>query len=153
MAARLLQHVLVFGQRHAERIGQFALGRRTTVFLLQHVDGRLDAAHVAAQAARQPVVIAQAIEHGTADPLHGIGFELRAQSVLVAADGIEQPHHAVLDEVVDLDTGRQSGHELVGDPLDQRRIGFDQVGLVEITFGVVHPLSLYLFAARCSPHT
>jgi hypothetical protein len=71
----------------------------------------LDAAHVAAQAARQPVVLAQTVEHGATDALHGVGFELRPKPFLIAAHGIEQAHHAVLDEVVDLDAGRQLGHQ------------------------------------------
>ena len=77
------------------------------VLLFQLMHRRLDAAHVAAQAARQPVVLAQAVEHGAADALHRVGLELGAEPFLVAVDGVEQAHHAVLDDVLHLHAGGQ----------------------------------------------
>jgi len=128
--------------------GEFGLGRLAAVLLLEAVDRRLDAAHVAAQAARQPVVLAQAVEHGAADALRGVGLELRAEPLFVAPERIEQAHHAVLDQVVHVHAGRQLGHELEGDALDQGSVGLDEVGLVELTVCVVHPFGLYRLAAQ-----
>ena len=38
-----------------------------------------------------------------------------------AASGIEQPHHAGLDDVVDLDRRRQRSHHVVSDAFHERR--------------------------------
>jgi hypothetical protein len=80
VAARLPQHVLVVGQRHAEGIGQLGFGGMTAVALFEQMHRRLDASHVPAQAARQPVVLAQAVEHRAADALHRVGLELGAKA-------------------------------------------------------------------------
>ncbi len=82
-------------------------GRPSFCCSLGHRD--LDLAHVLAHVARHPVAAAQLVEHGAADALHRIGLELRAMGFFIAADGVQQADHAGLDQVVDLDAGRQLG--------------------------------------------
>ena len=66
-----------------------------------------------------------------ADALHRVGLELGAEAFLVAVDGVEQAHHAVLDDVLHLHAGRQLGHEVIGDALDQRRVLDDELFFIE----------------------
>jgi hypothetical protein len=42
--------------------------------------------------------------------------------VFIALGSVEQADHAGLDQVVDLDTGRQLGRQLQRDPSHQRRM-------------------------------
>ena len=99
---------------------------------------RFDAAHVSTQAARQPVVLTQTVEHGAADALHGIGFELRPQPFLVAAHGVEQTQHSILDDVFDLNTGRKLGHKVISDALDQRRVVLGELVAVQCSGCGIH---------------
>ena len=59
-------------------------------------------------------------------------------NVALSPDGIQQAHHAVLHQIVDLDTGRQPGHQVIGDTLDQWREALDQLILVNLTSSVIH---------------
>ena len=138
MPASILQHLLIVGKRHVHRRRQFDFARRPAMLLFEARDGFLDTAEIAAQAARQPVVLAHAVEHGTTDALRGVGLELCAEAGFKAADGVQQAHHAVLHQIVDLDTGRQPGHQVIGDTLDQWREALDQLIFVNLTSSVVH---------------
>lgn len=100
MAARVLQHLLVLSERHAQRCGQFLLGRRAPVLLFKLGNGFLDAAEITTQATRQPVVLAQAVEHGAADALCRVSLELRTHPCLETTDRVEQAHHAVLHQIM-----------------------------------------------------
>ena len=62
----------------------------------------LDSAHLAPEAARQPVVLSQAIQHRAANALRRVGFELCAKSGFKAIHGIEQAEHSVLDDIIHL---------------------------------------------------
>ena len=84
----------------------------------------------------------QTIKHGATHTLGGIGFKLRPHPCLEAIDGIKQTHHAVLDQVFDLDTGRQSGHQVIGDTLYERSEALYQLILVDLTSSVVHGMEL-----------
>jgi hypothetical protein len=137
--ARVLQDLLVLRERHADLLGQFGFGGLTTEALFQCLHRRFDTAHVAAQAARHPVILSQAVQHGSADALRGVGLELCAQPVLISGNGIEQADHAVLHDIVNLHAGRQLRHQVMGDALDQRRVQLDELCLVRLAFGVVHP--------------
>ena len=66
-----------------------------------------------------------------------------AQTFLITVDGIEQTEHAVLDDVFDLHTGRQLGHQMIGNALDQRGVLDDELFLVEGTGGGVHLCSAF----------
>jgi hypothetical protein len=116
--------------------------------LFKGMDRRLDPAHLAPQAAGQPVVLAQAVKHGTADTLHGIGFELGAQPFLIAGYRIQEAQHAVLDDVLHLHARRKLRHQVVGDPFDQRRVTRDELVLIECSSRVIHYVSLSLTASR-----
>ena len=108
------------------------------MFLFESGYGNLDSPTIATQAARQPVVLTQAVKHRTANSLRRIGFELRAHRRLEAADGVEQPEHSILNQIVNLDAGRQASHQMAGDALDQRNEVLDQLIPVELTSSVVH---------------
>ena len=101
-------------------------------------DGRLDPPQLAPQAARQPVVLAQSVEHRAADALRRVGLELRAETFLVAVNRVEQAEHAVLNEIVELDIGRQAGHQVIGDPLHQRHEALNQLFPVRLPGGGIH---------------
>jgi uncharacterized protein YidB (DUF937 family) len=51
----------------------------------------------------------------------------RALSRIVAPRRFQQTQHAGLDQVVHLHRCRQPGQQVVGDPLDLRRVAGDQV--------------------------
>ncbi len=122
MAARIKQQFLIIRQRHAQSTSQFALGGRSPVFVFKFADCRFDLAHLATHTARQPVQFAQTVQHGAANALAGIGFKLGAETFLVAIDCIEQPYHSVLDQIIDVDAGRQLRHQQVCDAFYQRNV-------------------------------
>ena len=98
----------------------------------------LDLPKFPAQAARQPVVLAQSIEHGPAHALGGISLELRTHACLEPVDGIKQSDHAVLYQVIDLDTGRKTGHQMIGNALDEWSEPLYQLILFDLTCCVIH---------------
>jgi hypothetical protein len=79
----------------------------------------LDRALVLARAAREVVVAAQLVEHRAADALRREGLELHALGGVEARQRVGQADHADLDQVVDLDVGRQLGDHLVRQAPDQ----------------------------------
>ncbi len=137
-ALQLHQQLLVVGQRHVQGDGNLGLGRRAALLLLQLLDRLLDGARVAAQPARQPVRAAQLVQDGATDALGGIELELHALGFFVARQRVEQPHHAGLDQVVELDAGRQLHHHLVGDAAHQRCVRGHLVGLGLATGSGIH---------------
>ena len=138
MPARVLEHFLVVAKRHTEAIGKFPFARRTAIFLLESSNGDLDSPKITTQAAWQPVVLAQTIEHRTTHPLRRVGFELSAHSRFETVARVEQTKHSVLYQIVDLNTGWKAGHEMTSDSLHQRREALDQLILVELTSSVIH---------------
>ncbi len=90
----------------------------------------------AARAAASPSRAARpGWRHGYAG---GIELELHALGFFVARQRVEQPHHASLDQVVELDAGRQLHHHLVGDAAHQRRVRGHLVGLGLATGSGIH---------------
>ena len=75
---------------------------------------------VAAVAAAHPVVAAQLALHRAADALRRDGLELHALRGVEARQRIRQADHADLDQVVELDVGRQLGDHPVGQATDRR---------------------------------
>ena len=106
--------------------------------MFEHANRLLDTAHFLAHAARQPVVLAQSIEHRTANALHRVGFELGTHAVLESIHGVEQADQAVLDQIIDFDAGRQPGHQQVGYPLDQREVAGNLLVLGQRALGGIH---------------
>jgi hypothetical protein len=51
--------------------------------------------------------LAQLVQHRSADTLDGVGFELRALGIVEVLGRVQQPQQPGLDEIVDLDAGRQ----------------------------------------------
>ena len=80
------------------------------------------------------------IKHGATNTLSRISLELRTHAGFETADRVEQAHHAVLHQVVDLDTGRQAGHQMIGDTLYERSEALYQLILVDLASGVIHGL-------------
>ncbi len=116
--------------------------------LFKGMDRSLDAAHFTPQATGQPVILAQAVEHGATDPLHRIGLELCAQTFFVAGYGIQQAKHAILDDVLHLHARRELGHQVVGDSFNQRRVSRNELVLIECSSRVIHYVSLSITASR-----
>ena len=138
MAARLDQQFLIVRQRHVQSARKFALGRRATVFVLQLPHRRLDPAHLATRAARQPVGLPQAIQHGAAYPLYTVGFKLGTGNFFIPVKGIEQPDHSVLDQVIHINTGRQLRHQKKGDALYERNVMGNMLFSGKHALGGVH---------------
>jgi hypothetical protein len=101
-------------------------------------NGNLDPPTVAPQAARQPVVLAQSVEHRTTHALRRVDFELRPHAGLETANRVKQAEHAVLNQIVQLHAGRQASHQMTGDAPDQRSKALDELILVELTSSVIH---------------
>ena len=91
-----------------------------------------------ARAAREVVVAAQLVEHGAADALGREGLELHALGRVEARQRVGQADHADLDQVVDLDVGRQLGDHLVGQAPHQRAVLLQRRVQVQLAFGGVH---------------
>jgi hypothetical protein len=141
-ATHAAQQFLVFDQREAHLLGDFAFDRRTAQLLLQLVHCGLDGALLLARAARQVVGAAQLVEHGAADALGGEGLELHALRGVEAAQRVGQADHADLDQIVELHVGRQLGDHLVGQATHQRAVLLELGIGVELAFGGVHWFSL-----------
>ena len=91
-----------------------------------------------ARAAREVVVAAQLVEHGAADALRREGLELHALGRVEARERVGQADHADLDQVVDLDVGRQLGDHLMGQAPDQPAVLLQRRVQVQLAFGGVH---------------
>jgi len=81
---------------------------------------------------------AQLVEHGATDALGGEGLELHALADVKARQRIGQADHADLDQVVELDVGRQLGDHLVRQAAHQGAVLLEQQIGVEGAFGRVH---------------
>ncbi|MNJ74926.1 hypothetical protein D3C77_719310 [compost metagenome] len=88
----------------------------------------------------RPVALAHLVEHGAADADTGVGFEAGALAGVVLLRCLQQADHPGLDQVVDLDAGRQACEQVVGNALDQRRILVDQtmLGILRLSLAVIH---------------
>ena len=106
--------------------------------LLKLGNGLFNAPEVTAHATRQPVVLAQTVEHRPPDTLRRIGFKLRPHARFEASQGIKQSEHTVLHQILDLNAGRQACHQVIGDPLDEWGKTLHQLIFVDLTSSVVH---------------
>ncbi|KAG1191095.1 hypothetical protein G6F35_013828 [Rhizopus arrhizus] len=112
----------VFGQRHLHRGSHFGSAGGTATALLEPADGGGGVAGAAVHRARHPVAPPDFIDHRAADADRGVGLERGALVGVVAARGLDQAHHAGLDQVVDFDAGRQACGKVVGDAPHQVRV-------------------------------
>ncbi|MDT4835352.1 hypothetical protein FQZ97_690130 [compost metagenome] len=105
-ALGVMQQGLVFAQRDVELLRDLGFGGGAHQALLQVLDGLLDLACLGPDAARQPVLAAQLVQHRATDTGRGVRLELGVGGFLVTADGIEQADHAGLYQVVEFYAGR-----------------------------------------------
>ena len=74
--------------------------------------------------------------------------KLRTMGFFVTVDGVEQPDHAGLHQIIDLYAGRQFCLHVVGKTLDQRHVLRQQGVLVRFPFDRVHSLLFYFQALK-----
>src|SRR5438552_1823093 len=149
-AAHLAQQLLVFGERDPHLFGNLAFGRRAAEPLLELVHRRFYAALLLADSARQVVVAAQLVEHRAANALRREGLELHALRSVEARQRVGESDHADLNQVIDLDVGRQLGDHLVRQAPHQRAVLLEHRAHVELAFGGVHVGSGSQFSAPCA---
>ena len=103
-------------------------GRLRAELLAKLLARRLELAALAANPAR-PGVPPQRVDHRAAHAPLGEGLELDASRFVVAAGGVDQADHAVLDEVVQLDRVRHRRGDAPGERLDERKTVGDAVAM------------------------
>ncbi|MPN16527.1 hypothetical protein SDC9_163871 [bioreactor metagenome] len=138
VAARIVQRFLIIGQRKTQCLGQFALRGRSPVLVLELIHRCFDAPQFPPEVPGQPVVFPQAVKHGPPHALRGIGFELRPETLLVAVNGVQQSDHPVLDQIIELNAGRQACHQMIGDTLHQRHKALNQLFPVWLPCSGIH---------------
>ena len=119
---------MVFGQAHAQLIGDFKVGRLTTKTVFNGLDGLGDSAGVPVHRAWYPVALADLIHHGTPDPDAGVGLKGGAAGGAVSLGSFQEPDHAGLHQVFQLYRSWQPRHQVQGDFLHQRRMLFHKLG-------------------------
>ena len=88
---------------------------------------RLDAAALGTHRARHPVHRSQLVEDGAAHPRDGEGLELETALDVEAVDGVDEPEHAVADEIALIDGVGQPGGDTRCDVLHDRRVVDDEL--------------------------
>jgi hypothetical protein len=119
-------------ERHPHLLGDLFFGRRAAVLDLERLVRALELAGALANRARDPVERAQRVEDRTVDAGDRVGFELYAARVVVLLDRVDEPEDAVVDQVVDLDVGRQVDRNPPGHVLDQVQILVDDLFATEL---------------------
>jgi hypothetical protein len=122
----LPEQVLEVVLGHAELLRHLAVGRGPVQVVLELAVRLLDGARLRPHRARHPVDRAQLVDDRAADPGDGIRLELVAAAGVELVDGVDQPEHAIADEVGLLDRMRESGRHPAGDVLHQRGVVEDQ---------------------------
>ena len=84
--------------------------------------GALHLLLAAAQIARSPIQLAQAVEDGAFDAVLGVAVKRHVLGAVVFGHGIEQPHDAGVDQVVQIHVNRQVFVHTNGDRLYQRKV-------------------------------
>ena len=102
--------------------------------MAESMNGQLHAPHIAANGSRSRVILAQAVEHRSTDPLSQVFLKLAGRVLLGGVEQrAQQTDEAVLHEIVQGNTRRQSSQQRFGDRFDQRRVLGDQP--VTLAFG------------------
>jgi len=81
-------------------------------------------APLAADAAR-PRVLAERVDHGTANAAFGKGFELDSARLVEALRGVDQSNDPVLDEIADVNRVGHGRRYPASKLLDERKTGYD----------------------------
>ncbi len=76
---------------------------------------------------RRPVELAQGIDHRASNADAGKGFKAGAAVLGVVGSRLQQTQHSSLDQVVDLDGGRQATGQMVSNALDELRMARHQL--------------------------
>ena len=90
---------------------------------------RFELAALTADAAR-PGVAAERVDHRAAHPPLGEGLELDARALVEAAGRVDEPDHAVLHQVAELDRMRHRGRHAARERLDERQSGGNAIAMV-----------------------
>jgi len=90
--------------------------------------------------AARPGVLSQGVDHGTANATLGKGLELDPAAAVEPLGGVDEPDHAVLDEVSQVNRMRHRRRHSPGKGFDERQSGFHAVGCGGIdTHSFAHP--------------
>jgi len=81
--------------------------------------GILDLSRLLPHRPRNPVHGAEFVEDGAPDPELGVGFELDLLRCVEFLDGIDEAYDPGIDEVVQVDVGREPDGDTTGYVLDQ----------------------------------
>ena len=128
--------------------GQIGHRRLVTQLAAQRFARRVELAPLAADAAR-PCVAAQRVDHRATDPPFGEGLELDAALFVEPVRGVDQPQHAILHQVADVDRVRHRRRHPAGERFDKGQAGDDSAVLaggdglgahLEISFDSVVPV-------------
>jgi hypothetical protein len=76
--------------------------------------------------------------YGAADAAFGEGLELDTARFVVAAGGVDEADHAVLDEVAELDRVRHRRGDAAGERLDEGQTGGDAVAMTNGKWLTLH---------------
>ena len=101
---------------------QLRLGGRVPQLGLQLLDRLFQAARLAAQVARAPVHVAQAVEDGAPNTELGVGGEAHILAGVVLVHGIDQSHDAGMQQVVERNVLRQPLMNAAGDVFHLRQL-------------------------------
>ncbi|MCY1433368.1 hypothetical protein D9M71_493950 [compost metagenome] len=113
----------------------------TTGFRFNCANGVTDHAGIAVYRTGCPVALADFVEHRPTNADTSVGFETGALARVVLGRYFEQADHAGLDQILDLDAGRQARQQVVGDALDQRCVTLDQLVLRVARSLAVHAIT------------
>ncbi len=102
--------------------GQLVLGRRAAELVLELGVGLLEGSGLGPHRPGHPVDRAQLVEDGALDAGDGVGLELVAPLGIELLDGVDEPEHAVADQVGLLDVLGQADGDPAGHVLHQRRV-------------------------------
>ena len=100
--------------------GQVGHRRLVAQLAAQRFAGGIELAALAADAAR-PGVLAQRVDHRAAHAPFGEGLELDAALLVEAMGRVDQPEHAVLHQIADVDGVRHRGRHAARQRFDERQ--------------------------------
>ena len=149
MAADVLQGLMIFLDRHAQRLGDLVILGSAAFGVLHLGDRARHLTRFAVHRARRPIAFAYFIQHGAADTDTRVGLETRALCGVVMTHGLDQADHARLDQVSRLNARRQTAAQVIRNALHQRRIAGDQgVEIALLRLGVLRQ-GVHAIASAC----
>ncbi|MNI39256.1 hypothetical protein D3C73_934340 [compost metagenome] len=128
-AQGVVQNPVVIVETQLEFGRNFVIFSVTAGFSFNRANGIADHARIAVDRTWRPVPLAHFIEHGAADSNARVRLETGAFAGVIFGRYLKQADHPGLDQVFDLDTGRQTRQQVVGNAFNQRRVTLDQLVL------------------------